>query len=132
MPYTILIFAYRKPGLSPAEFKSHYETRHIPLLASHAGPLFPITHTRHYIQRTEHGPDYAATVLVGTQADFGYDAFAELVFEDEGKFRAFFGRVSEPEAAKQIAADEEKFLDRGRMRVVVGGEVVATSGGKGS
>lgn len=130
MPYSVLIFAYRKPALSPAQFRAHYESSHLPLVESLAGPLFPRTHTRHYLQRADHGPDYAATVLVGTQADFAYDALAELVFDDEAAFQAFFARVSEPAVAAKIAADEELFLDRAKMRVVVQGDVVVTTGGR--
>ena len=35
MPYIVLIFAFRKPGLSLAAFKSHYEQSHVPLIANH-------------------------------------------------------------------------------------------------
>lgn len=128
-PYTVLIFAYRKPGLSPAEFKSHYESSHVPLVESIAGSLFPKTHTRRYIQRAD-GADHAATVLVGSQADFRYDAIAELIFDNEAAFQAFFARVSEPKAAEKIAQDEDKFLDRARMKVVIEGDCIVTSGGK--
>lgn len=135
MPYIVLIFAHRKPGLSPAEFKSHYESSHVPLVQSLAGPLFPRSHTRRYIQRvqgsTEGSTDNAshpAVVLVGTPADFEYDAFAELVFDDETAFQAFFACVSQVEAAGRIAEDEEKFLDRAKMRVVLVDDCTVTSG----
>lgn len=128
-PYTVLIFAYRKPGISPAEFKSHYESSHVPLVESIAGSLFPKSHTRHYIQRAD-GADHPATVLVGSQADFGYDAIAELIFDNEAAFQAFFARVTEPKAAEKIAQDEDKFLDRARMKVVIEGDRIVTSGGK--
>lgn len=126
MPYIVLIFAYRKPGLSPAEFKSYYESRHVPLIQSIAGPLLPISHTRRYIQRvqgsTEGGADngnHPAAVLIGTPTDFEYDAIAEVIFEDEAAFQAFFACVNQEEAAVRIAEDEEKFLNRAKMRVVL-------------
>ena len=55
-----------------------------------------------------------------------YDAFAELVFEDEGKFHEMLARVSEPEMAAKLQADKEVFQDVGRERVVVVGEVVVS------
>jgi uncharacterized protein (TIGR02118 family) len=129
MPYTVLIFAYRKPGLSPAEFKSHYESSHVPLVQSLTGSLFPKSHTRRYIQRAD-SANHPATVLVGTQADFEYDAIAELIFDDEGAFQAFFACVSEAKAAEKIAQDEDKFLDRTKMKVVIEGDSIVTYGGK--
>ena len=139
MPYIILVFAYRKPGLSPADFKAHYENCHVPLLQSLAGDTFPNSHVRRYIQRSENKSTSApeahsgnnvntpAAVLVGTQADFEYDAFAELTFDDEAAFQAFFARVGQGKAAEKIAEDEEKFLDRGKMRVVVVRECIVTN-----
>lgn len=135
MPYRVLIFAYRKPGISPSKFKTHYETRHVPLVKAIAGPLFPKSHVRRYVQRASGGRDsppsnahHPATVLIGSQSDFDYDAIAELIFKDEGAFQAFFAKVSEPEAAAKIAKDEEQFLDRTRMKVVVLGDCITTTG----
>lgn len=132
MPYTILIFAYRLPHLSPAAFKDYYETSHIPLLRSIAGPLFPNSHTRNYISRSEHpqgdvnNSTYPAAVLIGTQQDFEYDAIAELTFDNETAFQAFFGRISEPLAAKRIADDEDQFLDRAKLKAVLLEETTVT------
>ena len=65
-------------------------------------------------------------MLAGTQADFQYDAFAELTFEDEEAFQTLMGIVGQGEAKERIAADEEIFMDRARMSVVVVEEPVAT------
>ena len=56
-----------------------------------------------------------------------YDVFAELVFEDESKFQAFFAAVSEPDAAKKIQADEETFLDRAKTVVAAVDRVEVTT-----
>ncbi|KAI1352354.1 EthD domain-containing protein [Xylaria sp. FL0043] len=147
MPYSVLIFAYRKPGTTPEQFKAHYEGVHVPLIRKLTGANFPLSHTRHYLHRTtqhQHqqqqqqqeaegkgntarNPHTPATVLIGTQAEFDYDAFAELTFEDEAAFQRFFALTQQqPENAEQIAADEELFLDRARMTVVVKGETRVT------
>lgn len=135
MPYILLVFAHRKPGLSPVEFKSHYESRHLPLIQTLTGSLFPKSHTRRYIQRVQ-GPidgdadnaNHPAVVMVGTPADFEYDAFAEIVFDDEAAFQAFFACITQAEAARRIAEDEELFLDREKMRVVVVDDCTVTTG----
>lgn len=56
---------------------------------------------------------------MGTQADFEYDAFAELTFPDVGAFQTFFGIAQRPENAARIAADEEKFLDRSKSKCLL-------------
>jgi len=133
MTFSILLFAYRKPGTSPASFKEHYENTHLPLLKALAGETFPNSHTRRYIQRQEVPVDqtsdanYSATVLFGNQTDFEYDAVSEVIFDDEKAFQVFFGRMSEKEAAAKFAADEKLFLDGERMRVVVLGDCIVST-----
>lgn len=53
---------------------------------------------------------------------------AELVFEDEAASRALSVKMSEPDVAERLKADEEVFLDGARTRIVVVGEVVVTAG----
>lgn len=114
MTFQVLILAYRLPSISPSDFKAHYEGTHIPLIQSLTGDIFPISHTRKYIQHS--------SILVGTPEDFPYDAYAELVFEDAAHFQKFFAKVTEPEIAKVIAEDEKNFLQEGKMRAVVIGD----------
>lgn len=37
MTYSILIFAYRKPGTTPEQFRAHYEGKHVPLVKEISG-----------------------------------------------------------------------------------------------
>ncbi|KAI1404956.1 EthD domain-containing protein [Hypoxylon fuscum] len=134
MTYSVLVFAYRKPGTTPEQFKAHYEGSHVPLLRELAGPHFPLSHTRRYIHRsggqgegTKRNATTPASVLIGSQEDFDYDAFAELNFEDATAFQTFFGVMQQPDIAAKVAADEEHFLDRSRMPVVVLGETNVTT-----
>lgn len=67
MPFTGLIFAHRKPGTTPAAFKSQYESRHVPLNQSLTGSHFPQSHKRYYVQRSENADgknDYPARLPV--------------------------------------------------------------------
>ncbi|UNI24092.1 hypothetical protein JDV02_009868 [Purpureocillium takamizusanense] len=133
MVFKVLLFAYRKPGLSPTEFRDHLEGRHMDLLKRLFGTAFPVSHVRRYIHRRaaeeeeeEHRDHYPATVLVGEQADFAYDVISELTFADEDAFRVFFAQYQSEEVAAEIREDEERFLDVGRLRAVVLGEVCET------
>ncbi|PWY81597.1 hypothetical protein BO94DRAFT_146398 [Aspergillus sclerotioniger CBS 115572] len=135
MPVRVFIHAYRKPGLSLATFRERYDA-HIELVKRISTDLFPISHKRTYIARTTLDTPAAdatsrnattpATVLVGQQSDFDFDAYAELTFADQAAFQAFMARVTAPDAAAQIAADEETFLDRSKLSIAMLGDVVET------
>ncbi|KAI4594760.1 hypothetical protein KJ359_007563 [Pestalotiopsis sp. 9143b] len=134
MTYSILIFAFRKIGTTPEQFRAHYEGSHVPLVKEIAGEHFPLSHTRRYVHRTagkaegtERNADYPATVLIGSQAEFDYDAFAELTFADATAFQTFYGITQQPENQERIQADEAKFLDSSRMTVVALGETIITT-----
>lgn len=134
MTYSVLIFAYRKPGTTPEQFRTHYEGTHVPLVKEIAGEHCPLAHTRRYLHRTEgtvegteRNASCPATVLMGSQSDFDYDPFEELSFTDLNHFQTFFGLTQQPENAARLAADEEQFLDRAKMPVVVLGEPVSTT-----
>ena len=128
MTFSFLLFITRRPDLTPEEFKSHWENKHVQLLKSIAGDKFPISHTRTYIARpAEANATWPAAVLVGSQEDFSYDGIAELVFSDEAAFQTFFAIVSEPANAARIAADEENFIVREAMKAVVIGNKSVTN-----
>jgi EthD domain len=136
MSVKVFIVAYRKPGLSLEEFKKHYEA-HIDLIKRLSGDDFPLSHRRSYISRTTVETALAdvtarnattpATVITGKQSDFDFDATAELTFVDQAAFQAFGAKISTPDAAAQIAADEERFLDRSKLGIAMLGDVIETS-----
>ena len=133
MSYIVLGILYRKPHLSPAEFKAHYENIHLPLLKTLLGDAFPTSHSRRYIQRASEPQDtpipgtqgerYPATVLQGEQADVEYDALMELRFESEEHLGRFIARSSEEKIGKELLEDDDLFLDRERGKVVIIGSV---------
>ncbi|KAL8641390.1 MAG: hypothetical protein Q9226_008641 [Calogaya cf. arnoldii] len=137
MPFTVMFYAYRKPGTSTAHFKDYYENHHIPLIQSLVGPTFPRSHVRRYIQRSETIEDSEgsaegsnnvcspANVVVGCQTDFEYDVIGELSFENEDAWKAFYAKISEKEVAEKIAEDEERFLEK--MKAVVLSDCVVTN-----
>ena len=96
----------------------------MPLIQKLAGDLFPKSHARHYVQRSPavdsplesiSNADHPATALVGDQADFDYDAFAVLTFDNKAAFEALHARMSQKGATEELAADEESFwIVRGR------------------
>jgi hypothetical protein len=133
MPFTILLFVTRKPSLSPSEFKDYWETKHIPLLKSLTGPLFPQNHTRRYLARINRegfgGPanrDHPLLTLRGIQQERDYDGVAEMTFETKQAFQDFYSAIYEKGTAAKLAEDEGHFLDAGKFEAVVVGETTTT------
>ncbi|RDH36596.1 EthD domain-domain-containing protein [Aspergillus welwitschiae] len=136
MTVRVFIYGYRKPGLSLSTFRERYEA-HIDLVRRISGEDFPLSHRRTYIARTtvDSPPAGAtarnattpATLLLGQQSDFDFDTTAELTFADQPSFQAFMAKVTAPEAAAQIAEDEERFFDRKMLSIAMIGEVVETN-----
>lgn len=129
--YSIMLFVARKPTLTTDQFREHWENVHIPLLHELTGPLFPKQFNRRYLARTERmgfgGPanrDRPLLVLRGSLEEFDFDAIAEMTFENEKAFHEFYKCIYEAEAARRLAADEETFLDPGKMKIVVVGDTV--------
>jgi hypothetical protein len=122
MPYNILIFVGRKPGLSPSEFKDYYEG-HVRLLQFLAGGLFPKLHKRYYLQ---FGADTQPTVLRGDKASFDFDAIAEVSFDDEAAYHAFIDVLGSKEPTEKLTEDEDKFSDREKLKIVVIGDIQET------
>ena len=104
---------------------------HIPtVIYKITGPHFPKQHNRSYIQRT---PDdsanlsesdnsnakWPATSLLGPGLEPDFDAIAELIFNDEARCKRFFEMIKQEDAQRALAADEELFLDRGKLKAVV-------------
>ncbi|KAL4898966.1 hypothetical protein BDW74DRAFT_184243 [Aspergillus multicolor] len=115
-PFTILIFVTRRPDLTPAQFRDHWENNHIPLLQRLSGQSFPLSHTRHYLQ-------HPITALVGDLADITYDGFAVVQFASKAAFEEFVPVMSSPE----VVEDEERFTDRSLLKAVVLGGVNVTT-----
>ena len=133
MPFRVIVFSSRKPGTSPAEFQESYDTKHVPLLKRLTGSAFPTSHVRRYIARqpaeiapegaTQRNNKFPAVVIWGKQSDFDYDAIAELTFPDQAAFQAFGAALMAPDAAKEVGAMEESFLDTTQNSAVVIAEV---------
>lgn len=115
MPYTVLLLIHRKPGLSAAEFKHHYENVHVPLMKSLAGPLFPLSHTRRYTQRADE--DHVA-------ADNGIDCVTEMRFNTASDFTRLSELLASASVVSKVQRDCEAFMDPSKTDVVIMGDTV--------
>lgn len=128
----MLILATRKPGLDPGKFKAYYDGNHVPLIQELTGALFPLSHTRWYVERNRTSNagtvDYSASVVSGVQTDFSFDAISELVFEDEEAYRNFNVTLMQDDIMKKVQEDCKNFLDmrKGTPMVLLSGCSVST------
>lgn len=149
MTYTILALIYRKPSLTPDQFRTHYDTVHVPLLKSLVGDTFPMTHTRNYITRTQSWTQnqdldsstsksfgdspstdlWLPTLYRGQPSDFPYDSLTVMIWEDKPTFDRFCEVFYREDVQKKMQADEERFIDRTfRMACALEDPVVTARG----
>lgn len=99
---TLLIFLKRKPGMSLADFRAHYEERHVPLCLRYmAGPT---GYRRRHLDPPEGG------------AELDFDVVTELDFPEEAMTRSIMKAMARDALPADVIADEQRFLDRSRTR----------------
>jgi hypothetical protein len=108
-PIKRILLIKRKPGTTHEQFRDYYETQHSQLALRLLGDLV-LDYRRNYVQPAE--PSASGTARPGIE----HDVVTELWFSDRAQMAAFYARVRQPEIGAQIAADEEKFMDRAAMR----------------
>jgi hypothetical protein len=108
-PIKRILLIKRKPGTTHEAFRDYYETQHAQLALKLLGDLM-LDYRRNYVQPAD--PSAAGTPRPGID----HDVVTELWFKDRAMMEAFYARVRRPEIAAQIAADEEKFMDRPALR----------------
>lgn len=134
MTYTIILFVTRDPSLSFDQFKHYYENTHLPMVYNLIADVWPTKFTRRYIARISRkgfggpaNPDRPPLTLRGHMNELDCDCIAELVFGSEDKFQKFYKKIYEKDIAKILVEDENKFLEKGKTRIVVVGETCNTS-----
>jgi hypothetical protein len=123
MTYTLLLFVTRKPGLDLETFKHHWETSHIPLLKQLVGREFPLSHTRHYVEKTH---DDQPNVSIGNAEDVTYDGVATLTFINKVHYERFMSKLQEEGNKQRHREDIELFVDAGRLKGVLVGDTRST------
>ena len=138
MTYSVLVLFWRKPSLTPEEFKNYIETKHVPLVSSLLGPDHGQLHARIYLSREERTTgsiipsdptrsDDSVTVLHGAADKLDFDALAHITYENEEAFKRSRARRLESEFGAIIAADEEKFLLREKVVVAAASEAFVST-----
>lgn len=114
----------RKPGLTPREFRDHYEGVHAPL-AARLLPFFS-EYRRNYVLG-----DGAAVAEHAKAEGPEWDVVTEFVFASRADYDAMCAALADPDIGGPIAEDEERFLDRKAITVFMT-ETSETDLGRGS
>lgn len=109
--YCIIAFLAKHPTTSLDDFRTYYETQHIPLIlrtVRAAGAPLPLVYTRRYLNPK-------SPVVTASGEIVGFDCMTELQFASKEDFEENWVKplmVGEGRAAVEV--DEARFLDRGR------------------
>ncbi|MFN2328400.1 MAG: EthD domain-containing protein [Chromatocurvus sp.] len=98
----------RRPGLSVADFRDYYESKHVLLGVKYTQPE-ALRYTRRYLTTAE-----------GAGAgEPRFDVAMELWFADRESLDRVLERLQQPDIAAEIAADEEALFDRQQTHFMV-------------
>ena len=99
--YKILLFLKRRPGMSVADFREYYETRHSKLSEKYCVGL--TRYVRRFIDP------------VGEE-ELPFDVITELWMEDRVMFEALCAATSQSNVPDEIIEDEKRLFDREKSR----------------
>lgn len=108
--YKAIALLKARPGLSKERFVAYYEQHHVPLILR----LMPQIkdYRRNYVQ-------VQGAYLAAGVAGLDFDAVTELWYSTEADYQAAMAVLNDPAILKEIADDEEQFLDRDKTRMFV-------------
>ena len=101
--FKLLILIKRRPGMSTQEFRDYYENKHSKLGGDIGVTVGMIHYVRRYLEPLNGG-------------ELEYDVLTECWFRDRAKFEMVAGPLSRGEFPPDVAADEERFMDRTKTR----------------
>lgn len=131
-----MVFYTRRPDLTPKEFRTYMEEKHMPVVKEVMGDLYPVDYIRRYVLRVDSGAGdrlgapaasrrssdtSAPVVLVGAPSELGWDMMGEMVFKDELHLQQNYAIINGSEG-QRIKDDEENFTIPHLLKVVILGE----------
>lgn len=109
--YKVMLFVKRKPGLTREQFRDRYESGHAPLAIQH------LQYLRRYVRNF--------IIPVKGWEDPEFDCVTEFWFDDEHGWKETSKSYVNSDIGKILIADEDEFMDRSTMRMVIADERVS-------
>lgn len=110
----IMILIRSKPGQDAKVFADYYENRHVPLIQRHVGHCM-----QEYRRNFVNWEEPLTTATLGAPAQAGFHVITEIIVKDRAAMEQMFAIAGDPQVAAEIAADEEKFVDRAASRMFI-------------
>ncbi len=118
MKTKFMVLLKRRPDLTPAQFRDHYENRHVPLGTKFIGHLL-VDFKRHYPgAMADFSSDEWSNGRMGDgDAGCAYDAISVYEFRDEAAIAEMTEILKRPEVYTALSEDENRFLNRPACRM---------------
>jgi uncharacterized protein (TIGR02118 family) len=100
--FKVMIMVTRKPGMSRADFVSHYETVHVPLVLRH----FP-----HMLEYRRNYVDLSEAIVSPEGMAPSCDSITEMWFENRAGYHRMTAANDDPVIGPALADDARKFMD---------------------
>lgn len=115
----VMVTIQRKPGMTAAAFREHYESSHVVLAHKYLGHLFT-DYRRNYVCRDDDdrlgGPSNASAT---------YDVVTEIWLRDAAAWVEFCELLADPEIGAIFREDETHFMVQSQLTVFPVEEVVS-------
>lgn len=107
----VIVTIQRKPGMTPAAFRDHYERSHVALAHKYLGHLFT-DYRRNYVV---HGENEGAPSP--SNADATCDVVTEIWLRDAAAWTEFREILADPEIGAIFREDETHFMLQSQLTV---------------
>jgi hypothetical protein len=109
--YKVINLVKRKPHLTHAEFRDHFERSHAPMALHFCGHLFA-RYRRNYVDVVLGGGDPRVEGSGFGEMRWGWDLLSEWIAHDRRSFDEIHRIMAEPEIRRLFEEDEDRFIDR--------------------
>lgn len=109
--YKVLHFIKRKPHLTHAQFRDHFERSHAPMALKFCGHLFS-EYRRNYVDIAHTGGDSRQAGSGYGPREWDWDLISEWILPDEAALHEIYRIMQQPGIDQLFLADEDRFIDR--------------------
>ncbi|MGN7931732.1 EthD domain-containing protein [Sphingopyxis sp. 22461] len=107
----IIVTIQRKPGMTSAAFRDHYERSHVALAHKYLGHLFTDYRRNYVLQEDEDGTPSPSN------SDATCDVVTEIWLRDEAAWTEFRQILADPEIGAIFREDETHFMLQSQLTV---------------
>ncbi len=120
----LIFLVKRRKDLTHSQFRAHYETSHTKLADEHFRDLIE-GYRRNYPSSSITNPVENSSGAEASSSDNEYDAITEMWVKDQANLDEMLRRFGSPELQTVLAQDEERFMDRGSLKLMICEEVTS-------